>query len=238
MNFKKKIFFITIVLVGLLVLGCSPNGEDISDDELEKEDVAATVNGVNISKEDFENTVNRMVQSYEMQGFTFEDEDGEEMLEQIRNQAIDSLVKDEVLFQEAEKEGYDASEEDIQEQLELLKDQFPSEDDFNTALQENNLTELDVTDMIARDIKIEQFVESKIKGITVDEEEVKEMYDQYKEQFEASKEEADEAQIMPDYEEVKSQLEMQIRQQKEQAYFMEMMEDLMEQNEIDIYIYK
>ncbi len=236
MVLKKNVFFVVIIVIGLLVLGCTPQVEDGPNKDVEKDDIAATVNGVNITKEDYENILNTMVQSYEQQGFTFEDEEGEEMLEQIRQQAIDSLVKDEVLLQEAEKEGYEASDEEIEEQLELLKAQFPSEDDFNTALKENNLKEVDVRDMITRDMKIEQFVESKISSITVSEDEIKEMYNQYKDQFEANTEQSEEPQIMPDFEDVKSEIEVQIKQQKEEAQFMEMMEELMENNEIEIYV--
>lgn len=237
---KKRILFIFVGLAALLIMGCSSDGDDLTKDEGEIDDAVAIVNGDEISREVFEDIVERMVLSYEQQGLSFEGEEGEAALDLLRQQVINSLVQEKVLLQEAEKKGYHVSDEEVEKELELIKKQFSSEEEYKTTLQDNQLTEEEIKRSLFSEMVIEQFIEKEVQEVTISEEEVRMMYDQYKAQMEAQKEEGaeetEESLEMPAFEEIKQQLEAQIKQQKEQTMFSEMIEKLMEKSEIEIFM--
>ncbi|MCC5911026.1 MAG: SurA N-terminal domain-containing protein [Clostridiaceae bacterium] len=233
---KKSLLVLVVGLVAILMIGCTTENNNSANDLGEMGDVVATVNGVDIDIEVFQDTVEQMMFSYEQQGFALEGEEGEEILEQIKQQAINSLVQQEVLLQEAKQGGYDVPDEMVEEELESIKTQFPTEEEFEMALQESQLTENALKDMLVDEMQIEQLIQSKVKEVAVSEDEVKETYEQYKMQMELQMEGAEEVQEMPSFEEVKDQLEAQIQQGKQQEQIGQIIEELMEKSEIQIFI--
>jgi len=220
-------------LMIVLVIGCTPS-ENEGTDPGDKSELAAIVNGVGISIEEFENSVDRTKTSYEQQGYNFEGDEGAALLEQIRQQAIDELVQQEVLIQNAEEKGYEVSEEQVNAELEQIKVQFPSDEDYQTALEQSKLTEDELKSLIVSELQIEQFVKNEIPEVTVTDEEIQQLYDQYKIQYEAEGTEQD--QDFPSFEEAKPDIEVQIKQQKEQEQFGQLMEELMAKSDIEILI--
>jgi len=237
---KKTLLIVLTALISLLVIGCTA-GENDTKDAGGTDGLAAIVNDTGISMEEFENTVDRTKVFYEQQGIDFEGEEGMKILEEIRQQVIDSLVQQEVLLQSAIDKGYDISEEQVIEEIELIKEQYPTEDDYRTALEENQMTEEELKDMVASEMQISQFIENEIPEAVITEEEIQQMYDLYKMQYEAqmeenSEEDAEEERPFPSLEEAKSQIEGQLIQQKEQMQFEQMIEELMGNSDIEILI--
>jgi hypothetical protein len=233
---KKTLFVILIGLVAILMIGCT-SGENNATGPGETGEMAATVNDSGISMAEFEDTVNRTKAFYEQQGFDFENEEGTATLEQIRQQVIDDLVLKEVLMQNAKEKGYDVSDQQISEEIERIKAQFPSDEDFQTALSENQLTEDGLKSMVASELQIGEFFQNEIPKVTVADDEIQQMYDEYKEQYEAQMAESTEdGQEFPSLEEAKGQIEAQLIQQKEQVEYDRMIEELMENSDIEILI--
>ncbi len=231
---KKSLMFLIISLISILIVGCASEAGDASGNSEESmENVVAKVNGNSISTVEYEDLVQMMVSSYESQGVDFTTEEGEKFLEQIKSQAVNSLVQEEVLLQEAKANGFNASDETVDKQIEAVKSQFPSEEDFKTQLNNQNLTEDDYKKMIAKEIIIGEFLESEVKETPVSEEELQSVYDQYIEQI---SQQAGEAAEVPSFEDVKDQLEMQLTQQNQQEQVTKIIEVLLEENEIEIYI--
>ena len=223
-------------LIAILVIGCSSGENDVTDSG-ETDGLAATVNNVEISTEKFEKAVDRMVSYYEQQGLNFEEEEGRAFLEQIRQQAINELVQEEVLLQSAKEKGYDVSDEIIAEELEQIKAQFSTDEEFQIALEQNKLTEDELKSMIVSELQIEKFIKNEIPEVTVIDEEIQQMYDQYKVQYETQKgEDTEEDQEFPSFEEAKAEIEAQLKQQKEQEQFGKLIEELMENSDIEIFI--
>ncbi|SNS41015.1 SurA N-terminal domain-containing protein [Anaerovirgula multivorans] len=232
---KINLFFIVVGLVGILVMGCTSGDGGLINNLGELGDKVATVNGVDIGIEVFQDSVERMLLNYEQQGFDLEEE-GEAFLEQIQQQAINSLVQEEVLLQSAGQKGYEAPEEMVEEEFAQVKGQFQTEEEFQAALEASGFTENEFKTALANDIKITQFIDGEIEEVLVEEDEVKEMYEQYKESLETQLEETEEAQEIPTFEEVKNQLEAEIKQGKEQEQVGQIVERLMENSEIEIFI--
>lgn len=220
----------------ILVIGCTPGEDDITGSS-ETGELAATVNNVGISTEEFEDAVNRVISFYGQQGIDFEGEEGTALLEQLRQQIINELVQEEVLLQSAKEKGYDVSEEIIAEEIEQIKAQFPSDEDYQIALEQSQLTEEELKQMIVSELQIEQFLKGEIAEVTVTDEEIQQMYDQYLAQHEDQGEEGTEnEQEFPSFEEAKPQIEAQLKQQKEQEQFSQLLEQLMANSEIEILI--
>ncbi|ABR47023.1 hypothetical protein Amet_0798 [Alkaliphilus metalliredigens QYMF] len=230
---KKSLLFIVVGLIALLVIGCASEGENLSQDQGE---VVATVNGASITREVFENTVERTKLNYQQQGIEFEGEEGEAMLVQVREQALNSLLQEEVLLQEAKEKGYDVSEEAIETELESMKGQFESEEEFEAALEFNQFTEDDLRNMLASEMAIEQFLQNELEEAPASDEEAQELYDQYAAQMKEIAEETGETEEMPAFEEVKEQLKMQIAQENQQELMAQLIDGLMEQSEIEIFL--
>jgi len=237
---KNTLLIVLTALISLLVIGCAA-GENDTKDAGGTDQQAAIVNDTGISMEEFENTVDRTKVFYEQQGIDFEGEEGMEILEQIRQQVIDSLVQQEVLLQNAKEKGYNISEEQINEEVDLIREQYSSEDDYLTALEENGMIEEELKDMVASEMQIAQFIENEIPEAVIAEEEIQQMYDVYKMQYEAqmednSEEDAEEERPFPSLEEAKPQIEAQLKQQKEQMQLEQMIEELMGNSDIEILI--
>jgi len=232
----KKLLVLVICLVTILVIGCTTENNSSTNGLGEMGDVAATVNGVDIKLEVFQDTVEQMKVSYGQQGFDFEGEEGEEVLEQIKQQAINNLIQQEVLLQEAKQEGYDATDEMVEEELRNVKTQFPTEEEFEMALEANQLTENEFKEMLVNEIQIELLLQSKVEEIAVSEDEVEEMYEQYIQQIEQRIEGDKEVQEVPPFEDVKDQLKAQIQQGKQQEQEERIIEELMGKSEIQVFI--
>ena len=226
---KKCLLLVVLGLVTLLAMGCASEGENENrpeDSDWDMDEIVASVSGTEITRGEFEGTVARTRLSYEQQGANFTGEQGEAMLDQIREQAINTLVHEELLLQEAREKGFEATQEAVEEELEGAKAQYPSEEEFATVLEANYLNEDDFKKMIANNMVIDEFLQSEIEEAPVSDEDVQQLYDQYAAQTED----------MPALEDVKSQLELEISQQNQQAQIGVLIEQLMEKSEVEIFI--
>lgn len=227
----------TLVLA-ILAVGCSENntndGDNQEDSSNTSGEVAATVNNVTISQEDFEETLNRYKETYELQGYSFEGEEGEILLTQLSEMTINSMVQEEVLMQEAEKNGFTVTEEEIQEQYDLIRGEYPTEEEFNTALEINAFTVESFKESLRKDMVISDYLESVMPEITITEEEVGAFYDEQLAYIEAQYADAEEKPEMPALEEIYTQIEEQLLMEKQQEQSSEVINELMENSEVEI----
>ncbi|MDR5659508.1 SurA N-terminal domain-containing protein [Serpentinicella sp. ANB-PHB4] len=222
MFFKKKMLFTVVALIGILLLGCSPQE---SDDFLGEYTgtVVAKVNGVNIGADLLQDTFESMKLRYETEGMDFDSEEGQEALEYLQEMALDQLVQEEVLVQ-ASKEV--VSDDALDERLNEIKSQFPSEDEYLEILETQGITE----EFVVQNLRIELFMEKQLSDITVTDEELEAAYDLYILQAEQADEE------VLSFEEIKANLEHYKIQVKQQDQFEAIIENLMEESEIEKFI--
>lgn len=218
---KKSLLVLVIVLVGTLAIGCTSNGNT--------PDVVATVNGTEISLAVFEETVERVRSNYERQGLTIESDEDEAYLKEV---ALDSLIEQEAVFQKAKNEGYEVTDEILNQEFQGVKGQFDTDEEFQAALKASNYTEQSFRDVLAKDLLIEQFVQANIQEPTVSEEEMIEIYNEYKEQVEQS----DEGGELLSFEDVREEIEYSIKQQKEHVQLSEMIDEIVANSEIEKFI--
>lgn len=172
-------------------------------------DVVAEVNGEEITKEEFETAYTSQFQQMAMQAQMT----GQEVDQaQLKEQLVESLVSQELLIQETEKREITASEEQVSATIQELAEQngLKSSDEFLAALKEQGITEDEVMKQVQTQVKVDQLIAEETGEIKPTDEELQTFYDEaLSQQAEAGGEE------LPAFEEVKPQLEEQVRLQKE-----------------------
>ena len=208
-----------ILVLGLV--GCG-SGQDTVEST---EDVVAIVNDQDITKAEFDASYEQFKMTYAQQGMNIDDME-EDQVKLIEQQVVDQLVNSQLLLQAAEKSNIEATEAEVQQSLEQIKGQFEKEEDFTAALETNKLTLAQLEKQIADELKVNQYISENVAEVAVEEEEIKAMYDQYKEQSEE----------VPSYEEVKAQIEQEIAQQKNDAEVGKLVKKLRDESEIEVLI--
>lgn len=212
------------------------NGETAEQPEMPEPDlegvpdVVAEVNGEEIMKEEFENAYVGQFQQMAMQAQM----SGQEVDQaQLKEQIAESLVSQRLLVQETENRDIEASEEEVNETLTTLAEQngMASSDEFLAALEEQDLSEEEVREQVASQVKVDKLIAEETGDTEVSEEELQEFYDQVKAQQEEMGGEE-----LPPLEDIQSELEAQLLQQKENEAVQALVAELREGAEVTINI--
>ncbi|TWT03292.1 peptidylprolyl isomerase [Planococcus sp. CPCC 101016] len=250
-----KKWFLTIVLGGSMVALAACGGEnaeetneeaapqeEAADQEAENAeqpempepdlegvpDIVAEVNGEEISKEEFESAYTGQFQQLAMQAQMA----GQEVDQtQLKEQIAESLVAQKLLVQETENQEITASEEQVNTALEELAKQngLESSEEFLAALEEQGISEEEVMEQVEAQVKVEQLIASETGEINPTDEEIQTVYDEAQAQQEESGGEE-----LPAFEEVKPQLEEQVRMQKEGEATQTLIAQLREEADVTI----
>ncbi|XKE95171.1 SurA N-terminal domain-containing protein [Metaplanococcus flavidus] len=212
------------------------NGETAEQPEMPEPDlegvpdVVAEVNGEEIGKEEFETAYVGQFQQMAMQAQM----SGQEVDQaQLKEQIAESLVSQKLLVQETENRGIEASEEEVDETLTALAEQngMASSEEFLAALEEQDLSEEEVREQVASQVKVDKLIAEETGDTEVSEEELQEFYDQVKAQQEEMGGEE-----VPPLEDIKTELEAQLLQQKENEAVQALVAELREGAEVTINI--
>lgn len=219
---KKFLVFALPLFLFAFVLGCSSN------DELNEGDVIALVNGEEVYAAEYLDMVEQYKMSYAQQGLDFETEEGEEMLVQIEEHALETLIQQEVLLQASARAEMLATAEQIQEELAVIVEQFDSTEEYEQALQMNGYTEDSFKEMLMLELSIENLLYAQVEPVDeVTQEEKEEFYAQLIMQYEMQGQEA------PEFEEIEEMIEAQVIQQKEQMQMQNIVQSLMDDADIE-----
>ncbi|KKK38690.1 hypothetical protein WQ57_06765 [Mesobacillus campisalis] len=228
---KRVAFWFMLMLVGTLVLGaCSSDSADKeSNKEKNNKEVVATVNGENIASEEYQKELEATKAMYTQQGVDFKEIDGE-MKKQVEQSVLDQLINTKLVLQSAENDGISVGQKEIDAEIGNVKGQFEDDKQYQAALKENKITEEELTQQVRQQLIITQYLDKNIGDVKVSEDEVKLVYDQYKEQAESMKQE------VKDFETMKPELEQQAIAQKKNEEVSKHIEDLRAKNEKNIEI--
>ncbi len=206
---KKVIAGIVAVAVLVVVLVLTI---PVTDNGLPDNNVAATVNGEKIMQED----VAEMQQVYAAQDIPISEE---EVLEQ--------LIMQEVVYQAATE--YLPTEEEAEEQLEAQVAMMGwTMEEFRDMLEEEGLSYDEQLEDFRRQTAIQDYLQDAVTVPEVTEEEAREFYEEYKQQYPEEE--------LPPFEEVEPQIVMQLEQQKQQEAIGPFIEELIEKADIEEYM--
>lgn len=193
-------------------------------------EIVAEVNGEEIDKKEFESAYTGQFQQMAMQAQM----SGEEVDQaQLKEQVAESLVAQELLVQETEKQKITASEEQTNTTIEELAQQngLESTEEFLAALEEQGVSEEEVMKQVEVQVKVDQLIAQETGEINPTDEELQTFYDEAQaQQKEAGGEE------LPAFEEVKPQLEEQIKMQKEGEAVQALVAQLRESADVTIHL--
>ena len=134
----------------------------------------AEVNGVVISREQFDKELEIHLERVSRQGRQL----ANDQLTALKKDILEGLIEREILFQECQKTGIKIQDQAVDEQLAAIKKRFPSEAEYNSALSQMKLTEADVKAQVARGLAIRELIDKQITGkIEITDEESKAFYD-------------------------------------------------------------
>jgi len=141
----------------------------------------AVVNGVTISKGEFDRELDFFVRRAAPGGQQLPDF----QMAKMKNEVLDSLIDRELLFQESQKKGIHVKPETVTEQLNKIEQKYPNKDEFKKLLTDMGLTESDVKAQIERGMAIQELIDKEVADkITVSDEESKSFYDKNPQLFE------------------------------------------------------
>ena len=139
--------------------------------------VAATVNGKNIQMSEVERVINQQAGGQQSQMSTLE-------LAAARIQVLDGLIREEVLFQRAEKENLIPKDEEVTQFINQTKQQARlTEEEWQKALKESGQTEQGLREERRRQIAIENLQRKTVGNISISDKEVEDFYSNNRQSF-------------------------------------------------------
>lgn len=154
---------------------------------LGKEDVpsggVAIVDGDEITQEDFDTAFQ---QAASQSGLQTPPAPGDDQYEQVRDQALSTLLDSAWILGEAERQGVEVTDKEVEDTFAELKSQnFKTEEEYQQFLQQSGLTQEDIDERVRLQV-ISQKIQEQITSDTpeVSDEEAREFYDANKSQFE------------------------------------------------------
>ncbi len=107
-----------------------------------------------------------------------------ELIAGLRVQVIESLIDRTLLHQESVKEGITVTDEEVDEQFSEIRQQFTSQDAFDSALNQMNMTEDLIKDELRSGIAVHKLISDRFgKTAEISEEEARAFYDSHPEAF-------------------------------------------------------
>lgn len=192
---------------------------EINDDEKVNEDkVVAQINDIEVTGEVYNLIYVQMKIQLNQLGYDIND------LDQVKEYAINRLINQEMIKQDAERIGITVSDEEVTSEFELFKSE--NEDQFQTFLDTYHLTEQTFREQLFFEIMHDKYIESELPTIEITDEEVETIYNEIKE----------ENQEIAELEEVEEQLKRELRDRKGQEDLQDKLDELKKQATIDTYI--
>lgn len=240
----KKFLALPILMLVLVVGLAACNGDEDQDDtedngentsEIDPSEPVATVNDEEILAEEWQMLSNSIASQQMMQlqqsGIDPESEEGKKYIEQIESgaeeQALEQLIQQEAILQEAENTDFTVESDAIDAQYEETKNQFESQEEFETALENNSLTKESYKESIEEQLLTQNYLDDNMDSIEVTDEEVQEAYDEYKANQEAQGGEPEA------FEDIEQQLRDSLKREEENKQIQDIVQTVMDDAEIE-----
>ena len=150
-------------------------------------DVVATVNGNNITVNQFKSTLALYKQSLEsMYGSTIWDtevEEGVKYKDKFKDIMLDQMIDIEAVTQQAKKDGLAPSKEEVDKALDELKKYIDADEAYKKALQEKGIDDIYLRQQQEQDLTIQNYKENIDKNVKITDAEMQKYYDEHKKDY-------------------------------------------------------
>lgn len=159
-----------LILIAIVSFGCN------------KKNIVVKGEGVEITKEDIDKRIKEIEETQQLDNLPKEIVD--QIREQIKQQAIENLVREQLLFSGIKKEGIEVTNKEINEGLDQYKKMFSTEEEFKEQLKSQNQTEASLKEALRRQLLIEKIKEKLTKDkIKITDTDIKKYYEDNKQDF-------------------------------------------------------
>ncbi|GAB4347966.1 MAG: peptidylprolyl isomerase [Candidatus Abyssubacteria bacterium] len=105
-------------------------------------------------------------------------------MNELRETVIEQAIDTKLILQIAKQKGLQVDEKAVDARMEVVKERFPSEDDFLQALAEKGLTYREYRDQVAEQVLVQETIRQVLGAdIRVSDNEIQEYYDTHREEF-------------------------------------------------------
>jgi peptidyl-prolyl cis-trans isomerase C len=160
---------LTLALMFLSLAGCSSVGKKAT---VSREDAAAMVNGVGISKAEWQMSFDALMNRYKSMGMPLDSV----QTDSLKNQVLSRMITTELMYQKSTEAGYTFSEADVDSEFAKIKVNYPTDELFRTAMENQGLTEEMMRTQIERNLTIKNFIDAEIRPKQVVSDEEKRAY--------------------------------------------------------------
>ncbi|NLO88794.1 MAG: hypothetical protein GX088_00440 [Clostridia bacterium] len=168
MNLKRAL--VLVVLLAFVVFSMAGCGEG---------EVVARVNGEKITLSELNKKVGEIKAGLESQGIDLESEEGQSVLKKVEEEALNQLINETLLMQEAKKQGVLAGDDEVQKRLKEIKENF-SGNEFKNLLKAQNLTEKDFKKQLKLQLSADALFHKVTENVKVSEQELREYFNKNK----------------------------------------------------------
>lgn len=190
----------------------------------------AEVNGETIERSEFEARLARQTSAYEDQGI---DVQGQGLTDQVRQQVLTGLIDQTLLLQAALEAGVEVSDEEVDTALEQQIQAIGGEEEFQSRLEEFDLTRTEVRDDLRVQLIVEKYADQASGELTASSQEIQALYGQYVAQLEAAGTTTDST---PSLDELRPQLEQAVIQQKQQQVLQQLLAQARQDAEVGVLV--
>lgn len=138
--------------------------------------VAATVNGEKIY-------LNEVDEIYEQTVSRHPEQNDQETAKQFKEQILEGLITEKLIAQEAKKKKIKVTDKEVSKEIDNIKKMFKTEQEFNDALQKQNMDEKDLLKNVENNLLLERVKAKVIGEVKITDTQAKEHYDKNKDQF-------------------------------------------------------
>lgn len=148
------------------------------------------------------------------------------LTKQAKQQALDTLIGQTLILQDAKKKGYKPSQEKVSSQIEQIKKKYGGEKKLKQKLKKQNLTIDELKTNVAEQLQWSKYMKNEVEPVKVSEKEIKSAYEQYSKQAKKPKK----------LKELKPMIKKRLEQQKKQQKIAKIIGQLKQKSNIEIKI--
>lgn len=225
------------IVVGLLLIGTawfvmSDDGMSVEEpamdgvgamdgfDEGDPDEVVATINGTELTRAEFNRIRQQVMQTAQQQGMDLNDPN---TVQQVNDQAMETLVNTELIRQAAVAAGITVTDEEVDARFAEVVDSVGGPEALAESLEQLGLTEESLRSDVEQELIVQGYLEESIGAdFSASEEEVQAFYDQQ-----------GGAEQLPPLDEVREQIEQQLVMLQEQEVIEGLLQELRAEAEIE-----
>lgn len=210
-------FTIALGTVFLLTLQVIGTGSVLAQND----ESAVVVNGESVSQEEIDRKVQKQLDQFSQQMNGMKSKRAEMMKQKIRDRVVQQTIDQLVLETKARERGIEVSRDEVEEEFKKVTDQFPSDTAFERLLDKRNTSRKELRSNIRKELTQQKMLSGEFDTPEVTEEEIRDFYEQNKEQLSDSS-----------FDEVKGQLRERLRSKKRNQQLRRLVTKLKEESEI------